>query len=214
MRNAQLYNVKGVAAGTVALSPTIFDVTAGDALLKQAVVAELAGLRKSPSHVKTRGEVRGGGRKPWRQKGTGRARHGSIRSPLWRGGGKTFGPRNTKNYTIGMNKKAKRKALFAALSGKAQAKNVVVVESLDRLKKTKDAAALLKALRLHDARNVLLVLSKRDDTVMAATRNIPSLKVALVQTMLVYDVLRSARIILTKEALDALDKTFATSKST
>ena len=167
-------------------------------LLKQAYVAYLAKARVGSAHVKLRGEVRGGGRKPWRQKGTGNARVGSIRSPLWRGGGITFGPSGEENYIKKMSTTSKRQAIRQALSLKAD--NIKVIETFDN-KDAKTAATVKLLSKMGADRNVLLVVDNKDLMTERATRNIPYLSVSQAQYVNVYDVLNADHVIITKKAL-------------
>jgi large subunit ribosomal protein L4 len=168
-------------------------------LLKQAYVAYLAKARVGSAHVKLRGEVRGGGRKPWRQKGTGNARVGSIRSPLWRGGGITFGPSGNENYIKKMSTTSKRQAIRQALSLKAD--NIKVIETFDN-KDAKTAATVKLLSKMGADRNVLLVVDNKDLMTERATRNIPYLSVSQAQYVNVYDVLNADHVIITKKALE------------
>ena len=168
-------------------------------LLKQAYVAYLAKARVGSAHVKLRGEVRGGGRKPWRQKGTGNARVGSIRSPLWRGGGITFGPSGNENYIKKMSTTSKRQAIRQALSLKAD--NIKVIETFDN-KDAKTAATVKLLSKMGADRNVLLVVDNKDLMTERATRNIPYLSVSQAQYVNVYDVLNADHVINTKKALE------------
>src|SRR3989339_1594785 len=129
--NLPIYNIEGHETGKISLNPKIFGVKTKSWILHQVIVAQQANSRVNVAHTKTRGEVRGGGKKPWKQKGTGRARHGSIRSPLWRGGGITFGPLNTRNFKIKVNKKAKKKALLMTLTSKAINQKIILLEKLE-----------------------------------------------------------------------------------
>lgn len=168
-------------------------------LLKQAYVAYLANARVGSAHTKLRGEVRGGGRKPWRQKGTGNARAGSIRSPLWRGGGITFGPTGEENYKKKLSTTSKRQALRQALSLKAD--NVKVIETFDS-KDAKTAKTVQLLDRMGANRNVLLVVDNKDSLMERATRNIPYVTVCQAQYVNVYDVLNADHVVVTKKALD------------
>lgn len=168
-------------------------------LLKQAYVAYLAKGRVGSAHVKLRGEVRGGGRKPWRQKGTGNARVGSIRSPLWRGGGITFGPSGEENYIKKMSTTSKRQAIRQALSLKTD--NIKVIEAFDN-KDGKTSATVKLLNKMGANRNVLLVVDNKDLLTERATRNIPFLSVSQAQYVNVYDVLNADHIIITKKALE------------
>src|SRR3989339_638830 len=147
--NLPIYNIEGHETGKISLNPKIFGVKTKSWILHQVIVAQQANSRVNVAHTKTRGEVRGGGKKPWKQKGTGRARHGSIRSPLWRGGGITFGPLNTRNFKIKVNQKVKTQALMMALSEKVNEKALIILEQLSfDVIKTKNIVDLFKKLKL------------------------------------------------------------------
>ena len=172
-------------------------------LLKQAYVAYLANGRSNDAHVKKRGEVRGGGKKPWRQKGTGRARFGSIRVPIWRGGGITFGPTGDENYSHDLPTKAKRQAIRQALSVKGDA--IVVIESLDGVKgKTAEAAKLLA--KVGAGKNTLVAVDHKAPEVERALRNLPGIKYVQATYLNTYDVLNADCIILTTKAVDAVNE--------
>src|SRR4030043_1701152 len=170
--NLPIYNLEGEKTGTIKLSEKIFGLKINNNLIYQVINVQLANKRKHLAKVKDRGEVRGGGRKPWRQKGTGRARHGSIRSPLWRGGGVTFGPIAEKVFEKKINKKAKRKALLMALSSKARDEELFVLEDIKPKEgKTKIMAALLKKILKEKNPNVLVVLGQKNENAIRALRN-------------------------------------------
>lgn len=198
-----VYKMDGTSAGEMELNPKIFEVKVNGALIQQAVVAQQANSRVAIAHTKTRGEVRGGGKKPWRQKGTGRARHGSIRSPIWKGGGVTFGPRSERNFSLHMNAKAKQRALFMTLSDKAQNGKLVVLESLELPKiQTRALATMLKTLKLN--KTVLTVLIKQDPTLWKSARNLPKVTTAPVNSLNVVDVLQHDTLLMPKAAVEAL----------
>jgi large subunit ribosomal protein L4 len=203
---APLYNAAGEAVGEVVLPAAIFSQPINHALLHQAVVRYLANQRQGTAATKTRAEVRGGGRKPWRQKGTGRARQGSIRSPLWRKGGVVFGPQ-PRDFRQDLPKKARRQALRAALSAKALDGEVLVLEELTLpAPKTKTVAALLTRMGAEDA---LLVLPGLDRTVVLSTRNLPKAETMVASDLNVYKVLRHDKLILTQAALRRLEEVLA-----
>src|SRR4030042_1453519 len=171
-----VYNQEGKEIGNTLLPKEIFDVKINPPLVQQVVVSQMANRREVLANAKTRGEVRGGGRKPWRQKGTGRARHGSRRSPIWRGGGITFGPRKDRVFKKKINKKVRRSALLMVLSGKVKNNLLVVLEDLKLEKaKTKLMVAVLKKLPSKE-QNALLVLPKMDKSLITASRNIPNIE--------------------------------------
>jgi large subunit ribosomal protein L4 len=207
MPKATVYNSTGAKVGEVALEPKIFGVTVKPQVIQQAVRTQLANSRVAIAHTKNRGEVSGGGKKPWRQKGTGRARHGSIRSPLWKGGGVTFGPRSDRNFSLKMNRKAKRQALFMALSDRAHEKNVVIIDSLaQKAVKTKDFLASISKLPLK--KTILLALPKADQVIIKSTRNIPFVKTINADSLNVVDVLNHETLLMPKTSLDVITKTY------
>lgn len=210
---AKVYNTAGESVREVELDPAIFGIAPKPALVQRAVVAQMANARQAIAHTKTRGDVRGGGKKPWRQKGTGRARHGSIRSPLWVGGGITFGPRSTQNFAVRINKKEKRKALCMTLSDKAQADRLILLDQLSlAAPKTKLVTGVLKHFAQLKKKRALLVQPKADQTLWKASRNLPNVSMALANTLNVVDVLRHDYLILPLASLDVLRKTYALSK--
>ena len=194
-------DLDGKPAGSVELDPAWFGVEPHVPAMHQVVTAQLAAARRGTSKVKTRGEARGGGRKPWRQKGTGRARQGSIRAPQWAGGGVAHGPSGVQNHRKRVSKKLKRLALASALSDRAAGQAVHVVSELvfDE-PKTKRAVALLEALDLADQR-VLVVLDRRDDATVKSLRNLPSVHWLTVDQLNTYDVLSSDAVVFAKDAL-------------
>lgn len=204
MPKAALYNAEGKRTGDVDLRDDIFGVPINDDVLHQAVVRHLANQRAGTAAAKTRSEVRGGGRKPWRQKGTGRARVGSIRSPLWRGGGIIFGPR-PRSYKQSMPRKMRRLALKSALSARAGEGNLVVIEELHLpAPKTKEAIKLLKSLEAEG--NALLVAREEQPDLMLATRNIPGVYFKLADHLNVYDVLAADKVIITSQAVARIEE--------
>ena len=201
-----LYTKAGTTDGTVDLDDELFDAPLNVPAMHQVVVAQLAAARSATSKVKSRGEVRGGGKKPWRQKGTGRARQGSIRSPQWAGGGVAHGPSGEQNYTKRVSKSLKRVALRSALSDRARSGDVRVISDLAfDDPKTKDALSFLAALEMGD-RRVLLVLSGVQDTVTKSFRNLGRVHVLTVDQLNTYDVLVSDVVIFQQEALEHIGK--------
>ncbi len=204
MPKVSVYNLEGQAVGEIELSDVVFGAPVNEALLHQAVVMYQANQRQGTASTKTRAEVRGGGRKPWRQKGTGRARHGSIRSPIWVGGGVVFGPK-PREYRQTMPKKARRAALRSALSAKVREGNLIVVESLTLAEpKTKQMAGVLG--RLQAERKPLIVLAERDRNVELSTRNLPGVGTTQATDMNVYQVLAHDKLVLTKDAVAKLEE--------
>lgn len=200
-----VYNQDGAVAGTRTLNEKIFEAPHRPHMLQEAVKVYLAHQRSGTASTRTRSEVHRTGRKPWRQKGTGRARAGSSRSPIWVGGGNTFGPK-PRSFHIKMNKKAKRRALQSALSLRAADGDLMILEgiSLDG-PKTKDMLKTLRALGLGEERT-LLVFGMKDDNALLSGRNIPWLDMTLADNLTTYRVLRAGKLVMTVEALDRLDE--------
>lgn len=211
-----LYNQLAEKIGDVDLNPKIFEVKPKKHLLAEAARIALSNARQGTSNTKTRGEVRGGGKKPWKQKGTGRARAGSIRSPIWRKGGITFGPRANQNWELKLNKKAKKQALFMTLSDKAKENALFVVDRLVLEKnKTKEFMEVLKAFHKSIksfGKRHLLLLPKNESGVVRASRNIPSVMPVLASNLNLIDVLKADSVLVTKDSLDTLEKTFLSKK--
>lgn len=210
MAKVAVYNTAGEQVSEVDLNSKIFGVEEIDAnLVHSAVRTQLANARKSTAHTKYRGEVSGGGKKPWKQKGTGRARAGSIRSPLWKGGGVTFGPRSNRNWSLKMNKPAFRKAIFTILTDKLNDKKVAVVEKIDGVAKTKDLAAQIKTLSAKSGlgSKTALVIAKHDTQLERAARNLPNSKVVLAQQLNAVDLL-AHDLIITKDALSVIERVY------
>ncbi len=207
-----VYNQKGESVGEIELNSKIFEVKPSKHLIAEAVRIQLSNARKGTSHTKTRGEVAGGGRKPWKQKGTGRARAGSTRSPIWRHGGVTFGPRSSRNWELKLNKKAKTKALFMSLSDKAQDGRLVVVENIElSAPKTKEFIKVMKDLKgaFKDmGKKTLFLLPKKDEVLVRASRNIPTISPTLANSLNVVDVLKSSSLVILKDALNVIEKTY------
>ncbi|MCD6528354.1 50S ribosomal protein L4 [bacterium] len=203
-----IYNQKGEKIGTTSLPKEIFELEPNSDLLWQVVVSQMANRRSSIAHTKTRGEVRGGGRKPWRQKGTGRARHGSIRSPLWKGGGVTFGPRKERVFKKKINKKMKRLALFMALSAKAKNGLLILVDKLQIEKpKTKLMEKILMALPCKKESS-LVALPEVNQNIIKGARNIPKVEVMQARELNALDVLSFKYLIMPKEAIKVVKETF------
>lgn len=185
------------------LPKEIFDVHLADDLLVQAIRVHLTNKRQGTVKTKTRSEVSGGGRKPWRQKGTGRARHGSIRSPIWVGGGIAHGPK-PKDYQIKLPKKMKEKALFTALTRKREQGNIQAIVDLKKIKpKTKEISEMVKNLKLDD-KKIILVLPNKIDEVEKASRNIPNVKTLKVEQLSTYQILNADMILFMKESIEVL----------
>ena len=191
MAKVKVYNLAGKEIEQMELDPKIFEVAAKPSLVHQVIEVQRANARLKLAHTKTKGEVRGGGKKPWRQKGTGRARHGSIRSPLWKGGGITFGPRTEREFGKKINKKMRRKALFMTLSDKVKENNFIVVDNLALPEiKTKNFYAILKKLPMKGTFSTLVVLKNKDENINKSARNIKKVKTILADSLNVYDILK------------------------
>ncbi|MGE5396469.1 MAG: 50S ribosomal protein L4 [Chitinophagales bacterium] len=199
MPKVAVYNMDGVQVGEIELSDEIFGITPNQAVVSMVVKAQLANYRAGTASTKTRGQVRGGGRKPWRQKGTGRARAGSRRSPVWRGGGIIFGPQ-PRDFSVKLPRKVRRLALKSVLSDKAQNESIIVVDQLvfDE-PKTKKMVEILGALQVKD--KALVVTADGDANVVKSARNIPGIKPVRADFMSVYDVLAHKTLVITKDAV-------------
>ena len=206
MANVALYNMEGKEVGTIELNDAVFGVEVNEHLVHMAVVQQLANNRQGTQKAKTRSEVSGGGRKPWRQKGTGHARQGSTRSPQWTGGGVVFAP-VPRDYSFKLNKKEKRAALKSALTSRVEAGKLIVVDELkfDEIK-TKKFQAVLDNLKVSKA---LVVLAENDEKVVMSARNIPAVKTALTNTINVYDILKGDTLVLTKDAVAKIEEVYA-----
>ncbi len=208
-----LYNQQAEKVGKASLPDNVFGISMNRDLLHQVITAQMANKRQVIAHAKGRSEVRGGGKKPWRQKGTGRARHGSIRSPIWKGGGVTHGPTKERNFKKKINKKMARKALFIALSSKARDKELVVVEDLKLQNwKTKEMASVMnKVSELFSAKHGSLLLvtdQKLSDTVERVAKNLPKIDVMEAKNLNALDVLGRKNLILLKDSVGVIEKNF------
>ena len=204
--NTNIYSKEGEKTGTTALPSEIFGLKVNSAIISQAVRVYLMNQRRGTASAKKRGEVSGGGRKPWRQKGTGRARHGSIRSPIWVKGGVAHGPL-PKDWSLKMSKKMKKKALLSSLSAKFQNQSIKVIESLSFDKvKTKKAKELLKKLEL--SRSVLVVVPQKNDNVYLSFKNIPRVDTVIAKQINTYEVVSHDVILLVKDSIKEIKKTF------
>ena len=206
MANVSVYNMEGTEVGTIELNDAVFGVEVNEHLVHMAVVAQLANKRQGTQKAKTRSEVSGGGRKPWRQKGTGHARQGSTRSPQWTGGGMVFAP-TPRDYTITLNKKEKRAALKSALTSRVNENKFVVVDELkfDEIK-TKNFKAVMNNLKVSKA---LVVLADNDQNTVLSARNIPEVKTSLVNTINVFDILKYNTVVATKAAVASIEEVYA-----
>ena len=206
MANVSVYNMEGKEVGTIELNDAVFGVEVNEHLVHMAVVAQLANKRQGTQKAKTRSEVSGGGRKPWRQKGTGHARQGSTRSPQWTGGGMVFAP-TPRDYTITLNKKEKRAALKSALTSRVNENKFVVVDELkfDEVK-TKNFKAVMNNLKVSKA---LVVLADNDQNTVLSARDIPEVKTSLVNTINVFDILKYNTVVATKAAVASIEEVYA-----
>ena len=206
MANVSVYNMEGKEVGTIDLNDAIFGVEVNEHLVHMAVVQQLANNRQGTQKAKTRSEVSGGGRKPWRQKGTGHARQGSTRSPQWAGGGVVFAP-VPRDYSFKLNKKEKRAALKSALTSKVQDNKLIVVDELkfDEIK-TKSFANVMKNLNVTKG---LVVLAENDANVVLSAKNIPTVQTTLTNTLNVYDVMKAGTVVLTKDAVTKMEEVYA-----
>jgi len=208
MATVAVYNQEGKRAGEMSLNDRIFGVPADMSLVHQAVVAARANARRSIASTKTKGEVSGGGKKPWRQKGTGRARQGSTRAPQWVGGGIAFGPRAERNFAIKINKKAKRKALFVTLSDKLAGAKLLVLEDIKtEPAKTKFVAQLMAKLPVE--KTVLLIAPKSDAALLRMVRNLPNVKLVTAGSLGLIDALTYRSLVFLKDAVPAFEKIYA-----
>ena len=206
MVSAKLYNQKGEETGEVKLNPKIFNIEVKENLVHQVVVSLMGNRRQVIADTQGKGEVRGGGRKPWKQKGTGRARVGSSRSPLWKGGGVIFGPKSDRNFETKINKKMRKKALFMTLSDKANAEAIKVLESFEpKQAKTKLAVELLKKLGL---KKVLVVVGNDSAILVRSVRNIPKVTAISADSLNVLDTIKADSILFTKDSLGIVEKVF------
>lgn len=213
----KVYNQQAKEVSKTELPEEIFNVEINTDLLHQAVVAQKANNRKVVAHAKDRSEVRGGGRKPWPQKGTGRARHGSIRSPIWVGGGVTFGPLKERNYSKKINKKMKRKALFMGLSSKAKDETLILMDKLElKQPKTKDIKQIFDNLKtkleLDLNKGVLLVLPENDQKVVMAANNLSKMDTIQANSLNLVDVLSYKYLLMPKDAIETIKNTYLRDK--
>ena len=206
MANVAVYNMEGKEVGTLDLNDAVFGVEVNEHLVHMAVLQQLANNRQGTQKAKTRSEVRGGGRKPWRQKGTGHARQGSTRAPQWTGGGVVFAP-VPHDYSFKINKKEKRAALKSALTSRVQENKLIVVDELklDEIK-TKKFAEVMKNLNVDKA---LVVINDNDQNIVMSAKNIPTVKVAQTNTINVFDILKYSTVVVTKAAVATIEEVYA-----
>lgn len=206
MANVSVFNMQGQEVGTMELNDAVFAAPVNEHLLHLAVVAQLANKRQGTQKALTRSEVSGGGRKPWRQKGTGHARQGSIRAPQWKGGGVVFAP-VPRDYTTSMNRKEKRAALKSALSNAVADKKFIVVDEIKFAEiKTKNFQAMLDALKVQKA---FVLLDSNDKNTVLSARNIPNVKTAQVNELNVYDVMKFGTVVASKAAVEKVQEVYA-----
>ena len=206
MAKVSVYNMEGSQVGEIELSDAVFGVKVNEHLVHMAVLQQLANNRQGTQKAKTRSEVSGGGRKPWRQKGTGHARQGSTRAPQWTGGGVVFAP-TPRDYSFKLNKKEKQLALKSALTSRVAEEKIFVLDALkmDEVK-TKQFQAVLDALKVNKA---LVVLEENDQNVILSARNIPNVKTAQTNTINVYDILKYDTLVITKDAVSKIEEVYA-----
>ena len=207
-----VYNQKAEVTGEIELNEKIFGIKPTLHLLAEAVRIQASNARKGLANTKTRGEVRGGGKKPWKQKGTGRARVGSTRSPIWRHGGITFGPTSDRNWSLKINKKAKTKALFMSLSDKVNDGKLIIVDGMDiENAKTKNFVQVMASFesKLNGmGKKQLLVMPKKQDSIVRASRNIPHFESTVATSLNVTDILKADTMVILKESLAVIEKTY------
>ena len=207
MAKVSVYNMEGKEVGKIDLNDAIFGVEVNEHLVHMAVLQQLADKRQGTQKAKTRSEVSGGGRKPWRQKGTGHARQGSIRAPQWKGGGVVFAP-VPRDYSFKLNKKEKRAALKSVLTDKVQSGKLVVLDELKMDEfKTKKMQAVLTNLKVSD--KALVVIAEKDEKVVKSAANLPFVQTALPNTINVYDILKAGTLVVTKDAVNKIEEVYA-----
>ena len=207
MPNLAVVNMEGKNVGTIDLADSIFGIEPNAAVMHQVVVSYLAAQRQGTQSALTRAEVSGGGRKPWRQKGTGRARQGSTRAPQWTHGGIVFAPK-PRDYRFTVNKKVRRLAMKSALSSKAMENNIIIVDSIKMDEyKTKKIVAMLKAIEAD--KKALIVLPEVDSKIVKSANNIPGVKTAQVNTLNVYDILNADKLVIVKDAASKIEEVYA-----
>mgnify|MGYP000227950562 FL=1 len=206
MANVAVYNMEGKEVGTIDLSDAVFGVEVNEHLVHMAVVQQLANKRQGTQKAKTRSEVSGGGRKPWRQKGTGHARQGSTRAPQWTGGGVVFAP-VPRDYSFKLNKKEKRAALKSALTSRVQENKLIVVDELkfDEIK-TKNFKQVMDNLKVVKG---LVVINENDKNVVMSAKNLAKVNTTLTSTLNVYDVMKAGTVVLTKDAVKTIEEVYA-----
>ena len=206
MANVAVYNMEGKEVGSIELNDAVFGTEINDHLVHMAVVQQLANKRQGTQSARTRSEVRGGGKKPWRQKGTGHARQGSTRAPQWTGGGVVFAPK-PRSYSFKMNRKEKAAAICSALTSRVAENKIVVLDNLDFSEiKTKNMVKVLENLKVKKA---LVVMGEKNEKVQLSARNIEGVRTALTNTINVYDILKYDTLVITKDAAQKLEEVYA-----
>jgi len=206
MANVSVYNMEGKEVGTLELNDVVFGTEVNEHLMHMAVVSQLANKRQGTQSAKTRAEVSGGGKKPWRQKGTGHARQGSTRAPQWTGGGVVFAPK-PRDYSFKMNRKEKAAAICSALTSRVEENKIVVLESLDFAEiKTKNMVKVLENLKVEKA---LVVIGDKNDNVQLSARNIEGVRTSLTNAINVYDILKYDTLVITKDAVAKIEEVYA-----
>jgi large subunit ribosomal protein L4 len=204
MPEIPLYNMEGKKTGSLPVSEEIFDAPVNESVMHQALIRQMANMRRGTHSTKTRGEVAGGGRKPWRQKGTGRARHGSIRSPLWKGGGVTFGPK-PRDYSQSMPKTMRRLALCGALTTKVMDQKMIALEDLKfEAPRTKQFIEMMEKLEV--PQSTLFLIDGRNFEVEKSASNIQGVKIITLDTINIYDILKYEKLVATKDAIQHLEE--------
>ena len=207
MTKVKVYNIEGKESGEMDLPEEIFGLKVNDDLVHQVYVAHISNSRQVLADTKNKGEVRGGGKKPWKQKGTGRARHGSSRSPIWKGGGVTFGPTNDRNFSKKINKKMKTKALFMVLSSKLKDKELIVMEDVKLGKvSTKSMSNIIDKLLVKG--KILFSFDKKDNNISKSIKNIPNTRMIASNSLNVADLLKSKNLIINKKGIDKIKETY------
>ncbi|GAB6085497.1 50S ribosomal protein L4 [Alkaliphilus crotonatoxidans] len=207
MPKVAVFNISGQQVSEMELNDNVFGVKVNEHVLYEVVKNQLANKRQGTQSALTRSEVRGGGRKPWRQKGTGRARHGTIRSPLWSGGGVVFAPK-PRDYRYTLPKKVRRLAMKSALTSKVNSNELIVLDELQlTTPKTKDMANILKNLKVD--KKALIVMAEKNEAVIKSANNIPGVETTLVNTLNVYDILKYDKFIITKDAVEKVEEVYA-----
>lgn len=207
-----VYNQNAEVIGEIELNPKVFEVKPNEHLLAEAVRIQLSNARQGTAHTKTRGEVRGGGKKPWKQKGTGRARAGSIRSPIWRHGGVAFGPRSNRNWELKINKTAKKQALLMSLSDKAKHGKIIVVDSITLAQaKTKEFLKVISGFQKSlntNFKKCLVMVPKNEKEILRASKNLQDFNYLSAQSLNVVDIIKAQNIIALKDCLPVIEKIY------